>query len=136
MVDDEENIRDLIATSLRYQGYEVATAADGRSALARAEAFRPDLIVLDVSLPDIDGFRVCDRLQGLGQAPPIIFLTARRTLEDKLTGLSSGGDDYITKPFSLQELHARVRVVLRRTRAAPDALRRLRIGDLELDVDT
>jgi two-component system OmpR family response regulator len=136
VVDDEENIRDLVATGLRYQGYEVATAADGRSALAQAEVFRPDLIVLDVSLPDIDGFRVCDRLQGLGQAPPIIFLTARRTLEDKLTGLSSGGDDYITKPFSLQELHARVRVVLRRTRAAPDAPRRLRVGDLELDVDT
>jgi two-component system OmpR family response regulator len=136
VVDDEENIRDLVATSLRYRGYEVDTAADGRSALVRAGAFRPDLIVLDISLPDIDGFKVCDRLQSLGQAPPIIFLTARRTLEDKLTGLSTGGDDYITKPFSLQELHVRVRVVLRRTKAAPDAPRRLRVGDLELDADT
>ena len=136
MVDDEENIRDLVATSLRYQGHEVVTAVDGRSALARADSYRPDLIVLDISLPDLDGFKVCDRLQGLGQAPPIIFLTARRTLEDKLTGLSTGGDDYITKPFSLQELHARVKVVLRRTRAAPDVPRRLRVGDLELDADT
>lgn len=133
MVEDEENIRDLVAMGLRYEGYEVAAVADGRGALDQVPEFRPDLIVLDVVLPDLDGFEVCRRVQLMAPVP-VVFLTARRTLDDKLTGLTIGGDDYLTKPFSLKELHARVRVVLRRTRAGGDAERRmLRSGDLELD---
>jgi two-component system, OmpR family, response regulator len=133
VVDDEEAIRDLVAIGLRYEGFEVTTAASGHSALEQAERFRPDLIVLDVMLPDLDGFEVSRRLQAAGARAPIVFLTARKAMEDKLTGLTIGGDDYVTKPFSLQELHARVRVVLRRTRPATVEAARLRAADVELD---
>lgn len=132
MVEDEENISDLVTMALRYEGYEVAAVADGRGALDSVRTFRPDLIVLDVVLPDLDGFEVCRRVQLIAPVP-VVFLTARRTLEDKLTGLTIGGDDYLTKPFSLKELHARIRVVLRRTHAGGDRERRLRSGDVELD---
>ncbi|HEY3237921.1 MAG TPA: response regulator, partial [Acidimicrobiia bacterium] len=135
VVDDEANITDLVGTALRYVGFEVATAATGREALERARAFRPELIVLDVMLPDLDGFEVTRRLRGEGFRIPVLFLTARDATEDKVAGLTLGGDDYVTKPFSLEELVARVRAVLRRTGAGePDG--RLVFADLELDEDT
>ena len=116
VVDDESNITDLVATALRYEGYDVQVAATGRDALKKATDFRPDLIVLDVMLPDIDGFAVAERLSADGRPVPVLFLTARDATEDKVRGLTIGGDDYVTKPFSLEELVARVRVVLRRSR--------------------
>jgi two-component system OmpR family response regulator len=135
VVDDEANITDLVGTALRYVGFEVATAATGREALERARAFRPELIVLDVMLPDLDGFEVTRRLRGEGLRIPVLFLTARDATEDKVAGLTLGGDDYVTKPFSLEELVARVRAVLRRAGAdEPDG--RLVFADLELDEDT
>jgi two-component system OmpR family response regulator len=135
VVDDESNITDLVGTALRYVGFEVATAATGREALERARAFRPELIVLDVMLPDLDGFEVTRRLRGEGLRIPVLFLTARDATEDKVAGLTLGGDDYVTKPFSLEELVARVRAVLRRT-GAGETPARLVFADLELDEDT
>jgi len=135
VVDDEENIRDLVTLGLRHGGFDVEAHADGRSALVAAPRFRPDLIVLDVMMPDLDGFEVCRRLQADGERAPVIFLTARKGMDDKLTGLTIGGDDYLTKPFSFEELLARVRIVLRRTSRSPDAPRRLGFADLELDED-
>ncbi len=136
VVDDERNIADVVAMALRYQGFEVATAGDGRDALKEVEAFRPDLIVLDVMLPDFDGFEVARRLGDRRIAVPIIFLTARDATEDKVRGLTSGGDDYVTKPFSLEELVARIRTVLRRSGLAQPESSRLTFADLELDEDT
>jgi two-component system OmpR family response regulator len=135
VVDDESNITDLVGTALRYVGFEVATAATGREALERARAFRPELIVLDVMLPDLDGFEVTRRLRGEGLRIPVLFLTARDATEDKVAGLTLGGDDYVTKPFSLEELVARVRAVLRRT-GVGETPARLVFADLELDDDT
>jgi two-component system, OmpR family, response regulator len=135
VVDDEPNITDLVGTALRYVGFEVATAATGREALERARAFRPELIVLDVMLPDLDGFEVTRRLRGEGLRIPVLFLTARDATEDKVAGLTLGGDDYVTKPFSLEELVARVRAVLRRT-GVGETPARLVFADLELDEDT
>jgi two-component system OmpR family response regulator len=135
VVDDEANITDLVGTALRYVGFEVATAATGREALERARAFRPELIVLDVMLPDLDGFEVTRRLRGEGFRIPVLFLTARDATEDKVAGLTLGGDDYVTKPFSLEELVARVRAVLRRTGGGEPG-GRLVFADLELDEDT
>ena len=135
VVDDESNITDLVATALRYEGFQVADAADGRAALALVETFRPDLIVLDVMLPDLDGFEVQRRLLDDGRHTPVVFLTARDATEDKVKGLTIGGDDYVTKPFSLEELIARIRTVLRRTRGAAPASDRLRFHDLEMDED-
>jgi two-component system OmpR family response regulator len=135
VVDDEANITDLVGTALRYVGFEVATAATGREAIERARAFRPELIVLDVMLPDLDGFEVTRRLRGEGLRIPVLFLTARDATEDKVTGLTLGGDDYVTKPFSLEELVARVRAVLRRT-GGEEPAGRLVFADLELDEDT
>ena len=135
VVDDESNITDLVATALRYEGYDVQVAATGRQALKAAVDFRPDLIVLDVMLPDIDGFAVTERLSADGRPVPVLFLTARDATEDKVRGLTIGGDDYVTKPFSLEELVARVRVVLRRSRRI-DSGGRLRFADLEMDEDT
>src|SRR4051794_29544811 len=117
VVDDEPNIVDVIAMALRYQGFDVATAADGSEALAQVKAYRPHLMVLDVMLPDMDGFAVAERLGAQRAGVPIIFLTARDSTEDKIRGLTTGGDDYVTKPFSLEELVARIRTVLRRTGA-------------------
>ncbi len=135
MVDDEENITDLVATALRYEGFDVSIANSGRGALSAIERGRPDLVVLDVMLPDLDGFEVTRRLGADGRRVPILFLTARDATEDKIRGLTLGGDDYVTKPFSLAELVARVRSVLRRvSEHSPSA--RLAIGDLEMDDDT
>src|SRR6266700_1580815 len=134
VVDDETSITDLVGLALRYEGFEVASAANGRSALAAAADFGPDLLVLDVMLPDFDGLEVCSRLRAQGLRVPVVFLTARDATEDKITGLTVGGDDYVTKPFSLEELVARVRAVLRRTRPG-DRPARLRFADLEIDED-
>ncbi|HEX2064110.1 MAG TPA: response regulator transcription factor [Acidimicrobiales bacterium] len=136
VVDDEPNITDLVRTALRYVGFEVEVAATGREALAAATSFRPHMVVLDVMLPDLDGFEVVRRLRRDGIDVPVIFLTARDATEDKVAGLTIGGDDYVTKPFSLEELVARVGVVLRRTRGGDDEPARLRFADLELDEST
>ena len=136
VVDDETYITDLVATALRYEGFEVASAGDGRNALALVESFRPDLIVLDVLLPDIDGFEVHERLVDRGRRVPVLFLTARDATEDKIHGLTIGGDDYVTKPFSLEELIARIRAVLRRAKPSPAETGRLRFAELEMDEDT
>jgi two-component system OmpR family response regulator len=135
VADDEEYTRDLLSTALRFVGYEIEVACDGVEALRRAASFRPDLIVLDVMMPGHDGFEVCRRLRADGSATPVIFLTARDATDDKLAGFTKGGDDYITKPFSLEEVVARVRAVLHRTggRAAPTT--RHRYADLVLDED-
>ena len=137
VVDDEPNITELVSMALRYEGFEVDVASDGRSALARAATFRPHLMVLDVMLPDIDGFGVLKRIRADGQPVSVVFLTARDATEDKVNGLTLGGDDYVTKPFSVEELVARVRAVLRRTGNGPGAgSSRLTFADLELDEDT
>ncbi|HEX2149892.1 MAG TPA: response regulator transcription factor [Actinomycetota bacterium] len=136
-VDDEPNITDLIATALRFQGFEVETAASGREAIAKTESFRPHLILLDVMLPDFDGFEVQRRLTTDRIKTPVIFLTARDETDSKVRGLTMGADDYVTKPFSLEELVARVRTVLRRAggpAGAGDSV--LRFADLELDEDS
>jgi two-component system, OmpR family, response regulator len=135
VVDDEENITDLVATALRYEGFRVEIANSGRAALAAATTFRPHLILLDVMLPDVDGFEVQRRLAADQLRTPVLFLTARDATADKVRGLTLGADDYVTKPFSLEELVARVRAVLRRT-GAEDASRTLVFADLELDEET
>ncbi|MDO5662564.1 MAG: response regulator, partial [Brachybacterium sp.] len=109
VVDDEPNIRDLLATSLRFAGFEVFTAAKGNEAIQQATEHQPDLVVLDVMLPDMDGFTVTRRLRERGEYYPILFLTARDETKDKVAGLTVGGDDYVTKPFSLEEVVARIR---------------------------
>ena len=116
VVEDEPNILELLSASLRYAGFDVVTAAAGTEAVQAAQRHRPDLIVLDVMLPDMDGFDVIRRLRGGGARIPVVFLTARDATEDKIRGLTLGGDDYVTKPFSLEEVIARIRAVLRRTR--------------------
>jgi two-component system OmpR family response regulator len=136
VVEDEPNIRELLATSLRFAGFEVHVAADGASALKQAAAHNPDLVVLDVMLPDMDGFTVTRKLRDSGRILPILFVTARDSLEDKIQGLTVGGDDYVTKPFSLEEVVARIRAVLRRTRGKIDDGATLRFHDLELDEDS
>jgi two-component system OmpR family response regulator len=116
IVDDEPNIRDLLATSLRFAGYEIQTAANGAQAVAAVVESEPDIILLDVMLPDMNGFSVTKKLRGSGIQAPILFLTARDDVEDKITGLTVGGDDYLTKPFSLDEVVARIQAILRRTK--------------------
>lgn len=135
VVDDEPNIRDLLASSLRFAGFEVREASDGASAYHEAVEFKPDLIVLDVMLPDMDGFTVTRRIREAGMLVPVLFLTARDDVRDKVQGLTVGGDDYVTKPFGLEELVARIRAVLRRTKgsAAEDSV--LRVADLAMDED-
>jgi two-component system, OmpR family, response regulator len=137
VVEDEPNILELLAASLRYAGFEVVTAAAGSEAVQAAQRHRPDLIVLDVMLPDMDGFDVLHRLRGSGTRTPVLFLTARDSTEDKVRGLTLGGDDYVTKPFSLEEVIARIQAVLRRTRGgAAEESPRLEFADLELDEDS
>jgi two-component system OmpR family response regulator len=137
VVDDEPSITDLVATVLRYEGFQVGVAANGWDALRQASEFRPELIVLDVMLPDHDGFEVHRRLRERGEDIPVIFLTARDATEDKVRGLTVGGDDYVTKPFSLEELVARIRAVLRRAgHPGPGQSPRLQFADLELDEDS
>jgi len=137
VVVDEPNILELLSASLRFAGFEVATATGGWDALHAAQRHRPDLVVLDVMLPDLDGFDVARRLRSGDRRTPVLFLTARDATEDKVTGLTLGGDDYVTKPFSLEEVVARIRAVLRRSRgaAAPPSAR-LKVADLELDEDS
>jgi two-component system OmpR family response regulator len=135
VVDDDGNITDLVGTALRYEGFEVEIARNGRAAIDAVVSFRPDLIVLDVMLPDLDGFEVSRRLTADGRRIPTLFLTARDATEDKVRGLTLGGDDYVTKPFSLEELIARVRSVLRRA-GGESPSSRLSFADLEMDDDT
>jgi two-component system, OmpR family, response regulator len=136
VVDDEPSITDLVSTVLRYEGFEVETSATGRTALKAATSFRPHLVILDVMLPDLDGFEVQRRLAADRLRTPILFLTARDATEDKVRGLTMGADDYVTKPFSLEELVARVRAILRRTGTTAEASSRLSFSDLELDEDS
>ena len=135
VVDDDEGIAELLATALRYEGFRVEVATTGRTALTAATSFRPHLIVLDVMLPDLDGFEVQRRLAADRPRVPILFLTARETTEAKVHGLTMGADDYVTKPFSLEELIARVHAVLRRIGEGQER-RRLEFADLEMDEDT
>lgn len=135
VVDDEPNIRELLAASLRFNGFEVETVGDGQSALRRALETSPDLIVLDVMLPDLDGFSVTRRLREQGKHIPVLFLTARDDTADKIAGLTVGGDDYVTKPFSLDEVIARIRAVLRRAHGGDEEDSLLRVADLTLDDD-
>jgi two-component system OmpR family response regulator len=136
VVDDEENILKLLTTALRFVGFDVAAAATGLTALDRAYEHRPEVIVLDVMLPDLDGFEVCRRLRAAGVDAPVLFLTARDAVEDKIHGLTLGGDDYVTKPFDLDELVARVHVLLKRGRTEVRRSERLRAGKVELDEAT
>jgi two-component system OmpR family response regulator len=135
VVDDEPNIVELLSASLRFAGFDVATAPDGQQALRLLESFQPDLVVLDVMMPGIDGFEVVRRMRESKHPAPVLFLTARDATEDKIAGLTLGGDDYITKPFSLEEVVARIRAVLRRAHGS-DACKSapvLRYGDIALD---
>jgi two-component system OmpR family response regulator len=135
VVDDEDSITQLVSTVLRYEGFAVQTAADGTAAVRTARTFRPDLVVLDVMLPDLDGFEVYRRIEGSATRLPVLFLTARDSTEDRIHGLTLGADDYMGKPFSLEELVARVRAVLRRTRGGADTSAIVRYDDLQLDED-
>src|SRR5271165_6641372 len=136
VVDDEPNIAEVVTMALRFQGFEVETAGSGREAISAVAGFKPHLIVLDVMLGDMEGFEVARRLGAHRSGVPIIFLTARDSTEDKVRGLSGGGDDYMTKPFSLEELLARIRTILRRTgQATPDS-GRLVFEDLEMDEES
>lgn len=123
VVDDEPNINDLISTSLKFSGFEVRSAMNGAQALTIAEEFKPHALVLDVMMPGMSGFEVCEKLRKDGLKVGVLFLTAKDSTDDKVTGLTIGGDDYMVKPFSLEELIARVRAILRRT------------GDIQIDID-
>src|SRR5205823_2985477 len=136
-VDDESTLTELLSMALRYEGWEVQSAGDGMSAVRAARSFRPDAVVLDMMLPDMDGLEVLRRLRGEASDVPVLFLTARDAVEDRIAGLTAGGDDYVTKPFSLEEVVARLRGLMRRTAAvvkAEDTL--LVVGDLTLDEDS
>ncbi|WP_326718405.1 MULTISPECIES: response regulator transcription factor [unclassified Streptomyces] len=135
VVDDEPNIRYLLSQTLRLVGFDVVTAATGLEAVTLAERLRPSLVILDVMLPDLDGFEVARRLRATGSELPVLFLTARDTVEDRIAGLTAGGDDYVTKPFSLEEVVLRIRAILRRTQSASPDDPVLRFADLELDED-
>ncbi len=137
VVDDEPTLAELLAMALRYEGWEVRSAGDGLSAVRTARDFRPDAVVLDVMLPDIDGLEVLRRLRGETPDVPVLFLTAKDSVEDRITGLTAGGDDYVTKPFSLEEVVARLRGLMRRavrSELRTDSL--LVVGDLRLDEDS
>ena len=136
VVDDEPSLQDIVATSMRFLGYQVAVAATGREAVRMATDTHPDLIILDVMLPDFDGLEVMKRVRAAGVASGVVFLSARDTPADKIAGLTAGGDDYVTKPFGLEELAARVAAVLRRTRPDTDDDGVLRVADLQLDPET
>jgi len=123
VVDDEPNINDLISTSLKFSGFDVRSAMNGAQALTIAEEFKPHALVLDVMMPGMNGFEVCEKLRKDGLKVGVLFLTAKDSTDDKVTGLTIGGDDYMVKPFSLEELIARVRAILRRT------------GDIQIDID-
>ena len=135
VVDDEPNIRDLLITSLRFAGFQVRAVSNGAQTISAVLEEEPDLIILDVMLPDMNGFSVTKRLRGAGYTAPILFLTAKDETEDKITGLNAGGDDYVTKPFSLDEIVARIQAILRRTMQA-DEESVIRAGELTMDQDT
>jgi two-component system, OmpR family, response regulator len=135
VVDDEPNIVDVVSMALRFQGFTIETAGTGGEALSKVASFKPHLIVLDVMLPDMEGFDVAQRLGAQRARVPIIFLTARDATDDKIRGLTIGGDDYVTKPFSLEELVARIRSILRRSGLAEPESSRLTFEDIELDED-
>ena len=135
VVEDEDAIRDLVATALRFTGFPVSTASSGREAIAEARNEQFDLLVLDVNLPDLDGFEILRKLRSDGNRVPVIFLTARDDPDDKRAGFTAGGDDYITKPFSLEELMLRIDAVLRRTNGLRTENAKLAIGTLILDQD-
>jgi len=134
LVDDEDNLRSMLEAALRHSGFDVHPVANGRDAIDAVGTVQPDLIVLDVMLPDLDGFDVCKRLRSSGDRTPVLFLTARDTTEDRVRGLTLGGDDYLVKPFSLEELVARITAVLRRSGIDRDKTD-LRCLDLEMDDD-
>jgi len=136
VVEDDPNILELLSASLKFAGFEVSTATSGSSAVSAAKDRRPDLVVLDVMLPDLDGFEVIRLMREGGTRTPVVFLTARDATDDKIRGLTLGGDDYVTKPFSLEELTARIRAVLRRTTSGDQSTSRLTFADLELDEET
>lgn len=138
IVDDEESIRQLLAMALRYEGWEVETASTGTEAIDKIRSFEPDVAVLDIMLPDVDGLQVLSRVRGEGYLLPILFLTALDSVDDRVNGLTAGGDDYVVKPFSLEELIARLRALVRRSQLMldqqPDPI--LRVGDLVLNEDS
>jgi two-component system OmpR family response regulator len=136
VVEDDPNIVELLSASLRFAGFDVSAATNGAEAVASAHASRPDLVVLDVMLPDLDGFEVIRRLREGGVRTPVVFLTARDATDDKIRGLTLGGDDYVTKPFSLEELTARIRAVLRRSQLDQPESATLTFADLELDEES
>ena len=136
VVDDEPHIADLVATVARYEGWQAVTAGTGEAAVKEAIDFHPDIVVLDLMLPDIDGFSVLDRLRESGTMVPVVFLTARDGTADRVAGLTRGGDDYLVKPFSVEELMARLRAVLRRSTGPAWQRSVLKVGDLALDEDT
>ncbi|MGH9896399.1 MAG: response regulator transcription factor, partial [bacterium] len=133
VVDDEDSLADMVATALRFAGYRVSLAPGGIEALKAVRTAPPDLVVLDVNLPDLDGFEVCRRLRRDGHEMPVIFLTARDGLDDLRTGFRQGGDDYLTKPFSLEELGLRIEALLRRSRGGAVESRRITNGELVID---
>ena len=137
VVDDEPNIRALLSATLRLVDFDVRVASTGAEALTEAEHFGPDLVVLDVMLPDLDGFEVARKLRESGQTTPVLFLTARHSVEDRISGLTIGADDYVTKPFSLEEVVLRIRAILRRSRGETTLADAgvLRYADLEMDED-
>jgi two-component system, OmpR family, response regulator len=136
VVEDDANILELLSASLRFAGFDVSTATSGSAAVSAAKSANPDLVVLDVMLPDLDGFEVIRLMREGGARTPVVFLTARDGTDDKIRGLTLGGDDYVTKPFSLEELTARIRAVLRRTTTGDEEPSRLVFADLELDEET
>lgn len=138
VVDDEPSLTDLLSMALKYEGWDIRTAPDGQTALAVARDFRPDAVVLDIMLPDIDGLKVLQRMRADGSDVPVLFLTAKDALDDRIAGLTAGGDDYVTKPFSLEEVVARLRGLIRRatvTLAINDSPL-IQVGDLELNEDS
>ncbi|MWV49115.1 response regulator [Rathayibacter sp. VKM Ac-2803] len=138
VVDDESTLTDLLQMALRYEGWEVRTAAEGRAAITITREFRPDVIVLDVMLPDIDGLQVLQRVRADGSETPVLFLTAKDALDDRIAGLTAGGDDYVTKPFSLEELVARMRGLIRRSTLLANDVDdpEVVVGDLVLNEDS
>lgn len=135
VVDDEPNIRDLLSTSLRFAGHQVSVSPNGTDAINKIIEIQPDIVLLDVMLPDISGFGVTKKIRGMGIDTPILFLTARDDTEDKVTGLTVGGDDYVTKPFSLDEIMARIAAIMRRTGKDANPGSIIRVGELEINED-
>ncbi len=135
VVDDEPNIRDLLSASLKFAGYEVQTAINGKQAIEAAASWQPDIILLDVMLPDMNGFSITKKLRSMEVTTPVLFLTARDETQDKITGLTVGGDDYVTKPFSLDEILARIQAILRRSTTSDLQASVIKVGELEINED-